>query len=240
MTTKTGAPFVLLLPPSEGKAPGGDRRAVWRAESGLFGSGLGHWRAELAAELRRIGGGDARLLGVNGDLLARARSANSSLSGAPTLPAWRRYTGVVWDHLDPSSLSERDRTRIWVVSGLAGLVSAVDPLPDYRLKMSARLPATGTLANWWRDDLTDALVETAGSRTIVDLLPQEHRAALDEERVPAVRLDLVTRRGGKAGGHAAKAAKGLLARALLEAGTVDPVRTARAFRHPEFAVQVRD
>ena len=240
MTTKTGAPFVLLLPPSEGKATGGDRRPPWRPESGLFGLHLGHWRAELAAELERTGGGDARLLGVKGDLLARARSANSSLLGAPTLPAWRRYTGVVWDHLDPGSLADTDRSRIWVVSGLAGLVSAVDPLPDYRLKMSARPAGTGPLAAWWRDDLTDALLETAGSRTIVDLLPQEHRAAIDGERVPAVRLDLVTRRGGKAGGHAAKAAKGLLARALLEAGGIDPVRTARAFRHPEFAVQVRD
>ena len=240
MTTETGAPFVILLPPSEGKATGGVRRPAWKPESGLFGSALGHWRAELVSELAHLDGGDARLLGVKGDLLTRARSANSSLLGAPTLPAWRRYTGVVWDHLDPGSLAATDRARIWVVSGLAGLVSALDPLPDYRLKMSGRLNGTGLLAAWWRDDLTDALLATAGPRTIVDLLPQEHRAAIDRDRVPAVRLDLVTRRGGKAGGHAAKAAKGLLARALLEAGTVDPARTARAFRHPEFAVRVDD
>jgi len=234
------APFVLLLPPSEGKAPGGSARPAWRGESGLFAESLGEWRTYLADELRRIGGGGEQLLGVGGDHLSRARAANSSLIGAPTLPAWRRYSGVVWAHLDPESLTETSRARIWVVSGLAGLVAATDPLPDYRLKMSARLPSTGPLAAWWRDDLTDALLETLpriGAPLVVDLLPQEHRAAVDWTRVAAVRLDLVTRSGGKAGGHAAKAAKGLLARALLDAGRTDPARIAQSFRHPEFVVR---
>ena len=53
------------------------------------------------------------------------------------MPAWRRYSGVVWDHLDPASLTHR--APIVVVSGLHGLVGAEDPLPDYRLKMSANV-----------------------------------------------------------------------------------------------------
>ena len=238
MTTKTGAPFVLLLPPSEGKATGGDRRPPWRPESGLFGLHLGHWRAELAAELERTGGGDARLLGVKGDLLARARSANSSLLGAPTLPAWRRYTGVVWDHLDPGSLADTDRSRIWVVSGLAGLVSAVDPLPDYRLKMSARPAGTGPLAAWWRDDLTDPLLAYAKGRPIVDLLPQEHRAALNTDDIEVVRIDLVAKSGCKVGGHNAKAAKGLLARHLLTSRSGDVKRMVDSFSHNEYRARI--
>lgn len=230
--------FVLLLPPSEGKAAGGEGRRAWACESGLFGGSLGHWRAEIATQLRRLGGGDARLLGVGGEHLRRAREANVQLVGAPAMPAWRRYTGVVWDHLDPATLPPAVRERIWVVSGLAGLVGAVDPLPDYRLKMSARLPDIGALAAWWRDDLTDALIEGLKGRTVVDLLPQEHRAAIDWTRVDHVRLDLVTRSGGKAGGHAAKAAKGLLARSLLEPGRRSPAETARTFRHPEFVVRL--
>lgn len=231
---------VLLLPPSEGKAPGGEPRTAWTCESGLFGSDLGQWRDEVATALRRVRGGDTRLLGVSGDHLRRAKDANSQLIGAPTLPAWRRYTGVVWDHLDPGSLPAVARRRIWVVSGLAGLVSAVDPLPDYRLKMSARLAEMGPLAQWWRDDLTDSLLARLGRATVVDLLPQEHRAAIDWTRVPALRLDLVTRSGGAAGGHAAKAAKGLLARAMLQSGTTDPRTVARSFRHPDFAIRVTD
>lgn len=233
--------YVVLLPPSEGKAEGGSRSAPWRAESGVFGRSLGHWREELARELRRLKGGDAALLGVKGALLDRARAANSSLIGAPTLPAWRRYTGVVWDHLDLASLPISERTRattsIVVVSGLAGLVRADDPLPDYRLKIGARLPGYGALSGWWRDDLTESLVTWLAGRTVVDLLPQEHRAAIDWSAVDAVRVDLVARRGGRVGGHDAKAAKGLLARHLLtNGGDVAPM--VGSFDHPAYTARI--
>jgi hypothetical protein len=57
---------------------------------------------------------------------------------------------------------------------------------------------------------------------VVDLLPNEHRAAwlADPGRYDLVRPALVTR-GGKPAGHGGKAAKGLLARALLTSGDVE-------------------
>ncbi len=96
-------------------------------------------RTQLAEALGAVHGGAEQLLGVKGDHLDRAQAANISLVGAPSLPAWRRYTGVVWDHLDPASLAATDRRRIVVVSGLLGLVRGDDPTPDYRLKMGANL-----------------------------------------------------------------------------------------------------
>ncbi|MGA0862458.1 MAG: peroxide stress protein YaaA [Ilumatobacteraceae bacterium] len=233
--------FVVLLPPSEGKAEGGDRSAPWKPESGLFGDALGVWRRELAAELARIDGGNEKLLGVRAAHLDRARAANSSLVGAPTLPAWRRYTGVVWDHLDLPSLPATARNaalaRIVVVSGIAGLVRADDRLPDYRLKMGARLPGYGALSGWWRDDLTEALARWLKGRTVIDLLPQEHRAAIDWSRLDAIRVDLVARSGGRVGGHDAKAAKGLLARHLLTgAGAVAPM--VSSFRHDAYTTRI--
>lgn len=209
----------------------------------MFGAVLGEWRSELAAELRRLKGGDAALLGVKGALLDRARAANVSLVGAPTLPAWRRYTGVVWDHLDlagfPSAARTRATARIVVVSALAGLARADDPLPDYRLKMGARLPGYGALSTWWRDDLTAALAAWAKGRTVIDLLPQEHRAAIDWPQLDAVRIDLVARRGGRVGGHDAKAAKGLLARHLLTSnGDVAPM--VDSFDHPAYTARITE
>lgn len=235
--------FIVLLPPSEGKAEGGDPSVPWHAESGVFGAVLGQWRGDLARELRRLKGGDAALLGVKGPLLDRARDANATLVGAPTLPAWRRYTGVVWDHLDLAALPTVARTRatarIVVVSGLAGLVRADDPLPDYRLKMGARLAGYGALSAWWRDDLTEALATWSKGRTVVDLLPQEHRGAIDWNDLDAVRVDLVARRGGRVGGHDAKAAKGLLARHLLtETGDIAPM--VASFDHPAYTARITD
>lgn len=218
--------FVILLPPSEGKAPGGDGPG-WDPASGRFATALGEHRRRIADELARLDGGDARLLGVSGAHLERAQRANVDLLGAPTLAAWRRYTGVVWDHLDlaglPSATRRRALGRVGIVSGLHGLVTAADPLPDYRLKMGARLGDLGMLSRWWAPAVTAAIATWARRSTVVDLLPQEHRAAWQPDPSRSGRILRVTfhdvRRGpgSPAVGHDAKAAKGLLARHLLTA-----------------------
>lgn len=214
--------FVILLPPSEGKAEGGAARTKWKPNNGAFGARLGARRTEVAVALAAAKGGDAALLGVSGKHLERARAANGSLVGSPTLPAAERYTGVVWDHLDLAGMTEAQRTRsvarIIVPSGLLGASLASDPIPDYRLKMGARMKAFGgTMAKWWHDEVSDAINRYARGCMVIDLLPTEHRAAYtaDPNMVAAhVEVDLVTATG-KAGGHDAKAAKGRLARHLL-------------------------
>jgi cytoplasmic iron level regulating protein YaaA (DUF328/UPF0246 family) len=235
--------FVVMLPPSEGKAEAGTAKTKYVSGSGAFGPSLGQYRTEIARTLAAQSGGDAKLLGVKGDLLARAQLANRTLIGAPTLSAWQRYTGVVWDHLDLAGLPAATRTavtkRIIVPSGFAGLVRADDPLPDYRLKMGARLAPFGLMSTWWRDDLTDALLAHTKKSPVVDLLPQEHRAAIDWSRVSTlVRIDLVSKSGGIVGGHNAKAAKGLLAQHLLLSSGTDFERMVSTFAHPDYTAKV--
>jgi uncharacterized protein len=225
---------MLLLPPSEGKATGGSsRRARWTPDTGAFGSRLSDRRIEVVEALAAVGGGDEKLLGVKGEHLLRAQSANASLIGAATLPAWQRYTGVVWDHLDPATLPQAARKQIVVVSGLLGLVRGDDPTPDYRLKMGANLRPLGKLSTWWRGDLSAELQRAARRRFIVDLLPQEHRAAVDLAGLDGVSLTLVDPTG-KPGGHFAKAAKGELARAIL----LDGVGVLEGWHHPQFDLVV--
>jgi uncharacterized protein len=227
---------MLLLPPSEGKAqdPFGAPRARtgWDPADGAFGQ-LADRRAMIVAALGALGGGDAKLLGVGGDHLSRAQSANATLPGAPTMPAWQRYTGVVWDHLDPATLPAVARRRVVVVSGLLGLARADDPVPDYRLKMGARLAPLGKLSTWWRDDLSAALNRAARRRFVIDLLPQEHRAAWTPDGVRGVSVSLVDPSGAP-GGHFAKAAKGELARAIL----IDGVDVLDTWRHERFELVI--
>jgi len=225
---------MLLLPPSEGKAEGGTRRrSSWTPEGGSFGSHLGGRRAEVVEALAAAHGGDEKLLGVRGDHLVRARSANSSLIGAPALPAWQRYTGVVWDHLDPETLPAAARKQIVVVSGLLGLVRGDDPVPDYRLKMGANLRPIGKLSTWWRETLTTEVTRVARRCVVIDLLPQEHRAALVLDGLDGVSLTLVDPTG-RPGGHFAKAAKGELARLILTNG----LDVIDSWRHPQFDLVV--
>ncbi|MEI8398728.1 MAG: peroxide stress protein YaaA [Ilumatobacteraceae bacterium] len=212
-------------------------------DDGIFGDALATQRAQVVAQLRKEKGGTQKLLGVGGAHLTRAQSSNMQIVGAPCLPAWQRYTGVVWDHLDLASLTATQRNafikRIIVPSGLLGLVRADDPLPDYRLKMGARLAPFGTMSKWWNEPITDALVAVVKKKLVVDLLPNEHRAAINWELLDnVVRIDLVSHSGAVVGGHNAKAAKGLLARHLLVSANADVRRTVASFKHPEYSAKV--
>ncbi|MGD9573237.1 MAG: YaaA family protein [Thermoleophilia bacterium] len=229
---------VVLLPPSEGKAPGG-AGAPWETAPTAF-PGLAGDRATVRDAVRAVlaaGEGEAAaLLGARGPHLARALDEWDALDEAGTLPAAERYTGVVWGALDPGGLSPaaRRRLRSWVLvpSGLWGLAAAGDPLPAYRLSMGARVPPLGGLAAWWRPRVTPLVAARAGSGWIIDMLPAAHRAAIDPDALgPArlLRIDLMTGGAGgpRAMGHGGKAMKGALARALLEAGARDPASVAR-------------
>lgn len=239
----TAQDFVLLLPPSEGKAEGGVISRSWTPKLGVFGATLETPRTQVVAQLRKEKGGAQKLLGVKGAHLTRAQSSNMHLVGAPCLPAWQRYTGVVWDHLDLASLTASQRSaftrRIIVPSGLLGLVRADDQIPDYRLKMGARLTPFGTMSKFWIEAITDALIAVAKKRAVVDLLPNEHRAAINWNQLQnVVRVDLVSHSGAVVGGHNAKAAKGLLARHLLVSTNADVRRTVASFKHPEYSAKV--
>jgi cytoplasmic iron level regulating protein YaaA (DUF328/UPF0246 family) len=222
--------LALLLPPSEGKAPGGGRPR-WRPGSGRFRR-LASGRTAVAEALASVEGGDERLLGARGDLLERAREANRRLVDGPTLPAWQRFTGVVWDHLAPGGLGGRARARaedsVLVVSAVTGLSAWSDPVPDFRLKLSVSLDGLGRLDRFWRPTLSALLDAHLVGRTVVDLLPNEHRAAWvpSPDRYELIRPVLTTP-DGRPAGHDAKAAKGLLARALLEDDDVE--RTLATF-----------
>lgn len=232
-TTFSNSVPMLLLPPSEGKAIGGNARRVrWTPDAGAFGRRLGDRRSKIVEALAASGGGDERLLGVKGNHLLRARSANTSLVDALTLPAWQRYTGVVWDHLDPTTIPAAAHKQIIVVSGLLGVVRGDDPVPDYRLKMGASLAPLGKLSSWWRDALSQELARVARRRAVIDLLPKEHRAALDLDGLDGVSLTLVDPSGAP-GGHFAKAAKGELARAIL----LDGPAAIDTWRHDRFELR---
>lgn len=205
-------PVIVLLPPSEGKAPGG--RGRWSPASGAFAR-LAPARTAVAEAVLAA---PPTVFGARGELAERAAGAARAVATGttPALPAWQRFTGVVWQHLDPATLPSADRRRIVVPSGLLGLCRGTDPTPDFRLKLSVSLPGLGRLDRWWRPQLTEALAATRGP--IVDLLPTEHAAALDLGalgRRRVVRVDFVAPDGRGAAGHAAKAVKGILARQLL-------------------------
>ena len=173
---------LILIPPSEGKAPGGDGPHWSR---GSMAIDLDTQRAAIFAALQKAMTKDEatrkKLLDVTGTALAQATAANRSATTAPTMRAIDRYTGVLYDALGYRSLSAAERRRLdrslVIFSGLWGLLTPVDPIPDYKLKMGAALAPMGKLSAWWREALTERLVALGARRAIWNLLPKEHAAA---------------------------------------------------------------
>ena len=223
MTGKT----YILIPPSEAKVPGGSSHH----KAGTFDESLGVGRQSVIkalAELMTLGDDVAqRVLNVRGTLFDRAKLATSRLidGSAPLMATTRRYSGVVWTSLDPATLSLSQRRSILVPSGLYGITAGTDFIGDYRLKMDAQLAPLGSIARYWRPQLTTALVSRVGRSVVVDLLPKEHAAAIDwtvlEAQCDVVRMSFVRFDGGGAAGHSAKAVKGAIARRVLDVGLRD-------------------
>ncbi len=173
---------LILLPPSEGKASGGEGNPWARDTMALA---LDDRREEvldaLARAMRASAAARGKLLGVKGVALAAATEADRDARATPTMPAIERYTGVLYDALDHRSLGAAQRRRldasVLIVSGLWGALAPTDPIPDYKLKIGAALPRLGKLSTWWRDDLSAAIAERAAGRAVWNLLPQEHAAA---------------------------------------------------------------
>jgi cytoplasmic iron level regulating protein YaaA (DUF328/UPF0246 family) len=179
--------------------------------------------AALRSAMRRSAAERGRLLGVKGDALAAATDANRAVGTSPTMPAASRFTGVLYDALDLGSLPPGPRRRadssLLVLSGVFGLVAPSDPIPDHKLKMSVSIGRMGKLSTWWRGPVSRELAARADGRTVWNLLPNEHAAAVD---LPGVAQTTVTflepGRDGQlvAVAHWNKLLKGSLVRHLLE------------------------
>ena len=235
---------LILLPPSEGKAPGGDGPR-WVDADQSFSDLAGARGTVIDALVDAMGGSpEARrkLLGVKGAKAEEATAANLVVDSSPTMPAIERYTGVLYDALDYPSLPAKVRRgvdrQVVVFSGLWGSVRPGDAIPDYKLKMGAVLPALGRPAAFWKPILTDALADAA-SGTVWDLLPNEHSAAWDPavagRRIRVRFLDDVVKGGERTlvtVSHWNKLLKGALVRHVVEHGLDDPEGLVD-FEHPE-------
>ncbi len=219
--------MLILLPPSEGKARGGDGPPV--DLDGLS------W-PELTATRQRVGrtlvtmcqGNVVRArarLGLS-EALDEDRAANAELWDSPTMVAGRRYRGVLHDALGYSTLTKSARQRadryVVVFSGLWGATRPTDLLPAYRVGIGTQLPRQPTLPALWRKPLHDALDDLVATTGAIDLRSSGYTQMYRPSGGAAPELVEVKITGpdGRraAASYQSKVAKGRLARAMLRAG----------------------
>ncbi|MEU1043235.1 peroxide stress protein YaaA [Streptomyces sp. NPDC005551] len=247
--------MLVLLPPSEGKAPSG-RGAALKLES-LSLPGLTGTRRAVLDELVELCSGDEEkareVLGLSEGLRGEV-GKNAQLPSAGTRPAGEIYTGVLYDALDLASLDTAAKRRagrsLLVFSGLWGAVRVSDRIPSYRCSMGVRLPGLGALGACWRAAMAEVLPEAAGSGLVLDLRSSAYASAWKPTgevagRTATVRVlhsqlvDGVEKRSVVS--HFNKATKGRIVRALLTAGAVpaDPAELVEALRDLGYLVEAQ-
>ena len=220
--------MLVLLPPSEGKAPGG--RGAPLDLSSLAHPALGPVRERLVAALGDAARSDLPGLAVALGCSVEEASKDLHLTTSGTLPALRRYTGVVYEALSYATLSRAGRRRanssLRVASALFGLLSPSDRIPAYRLSGGTSLPGVGSLAAAWRSVLEPEIAAHKG--LVVDLRSGPYAALAKAPAAVQVRVLRETDGTRAVVSHDNKYTKGLLARELCERGarTVGDVAAA--------------
>ncbi|HEY6801298.1 MAG TPA: peroxide stress protein YaaA [Agromyces sp.] len=210
----------LLLPPSETKRDGGDGAPL--DLSALSGRELTPLRSVLVDRVVALAADPESMMRALklGPRLAPEVERNRRLWDSPTMPAIDRYTGVLFDALEASTLSEASRgfaadTAV-VHSALFGFVGALDPIPAYRLSHDSRLPGI-SLRRHWQSALSAQLASHRG--LIVDLRSEGYadlgRAPVRDDSVFVRVVSIGADGRRRALNHFNKQAKGRFARAIL-------------------------
>ncbi|MGC5627064.1 YaaA family protein [Georgenia sp. Z1344] len=220
--------MLVLLPPSEGKTAPDDGPPLDLAALSL--PGLTGARTEVLTTLAQVSGRPDALEVLRAPAGARDEvAAQQRLSELPTARADRVFTGVLFDRAGIADLTGEARARadrdVLVMSGAFGALSPADPIPAYRLGMTATLPGLDGLGAFWRGPMAAELDARAEGELVVDCRSGGYRAMW---KVPPaaddVEVGAVTVRDGRRSvvSHDAKWFRGLLVGHLLRREAPEP------------------
>lgn len=192
-------------------------------------------RLAIAHDLARLDDATAQAtLGLSDKLMDEA-AANRELFTSPTIPALERYTGVLYDALDPTTLATTEN--LVVCSALFGLLRATDMIPHYRLSGGTKLPtgdgATPTMKARWGSLITEALMDA--DDFIVDLRSGTYQQL---GRVPGA-ITVRVEKDGKVVSHFNKHYRGLVARELAGNECTSIGEVAEALRDAGMSIEQR-
>jgi cytoplasmic iron level regulating protein YaaA (DUF328/UPF0246 family) len=209
---------IVLLAPSEDKAPGGKAGR-------LKESPAQRWVRERLVDLVVHGTPEAqkKAFEVKDAALEKAKAEALALKGStPLLPALARYSGVAFGALEASTLAPELWEQVWILSNLRGLVRGDELLPPYKLKLGG---LSGLKAHWQKE--LPALLESVPEGDLWALLPKEQMDLLKRWERPRHTAEIVDAKG-KTISHWSKLYRGRLARWILEHGQGHPKKVAKA------------
>lgn len=244
--------FSILLPSAEGKEAGGNPLAPdmfdYRSSNtfNYFSELNPERRALIDALQTEIEGADENglesLLGVKGDTLEEAVEINQTIYRSPLMAAVDRYRpGVMYAAMDFAGLPTGSQRRLLengiIFSGLFGLLRPDDLIPNYRLKMDAKVGDTGKVSSYWKPVLSGHLNKLLKGQAVWNLLSGTHEAAWDDEETYARMIRVKFYREDESGertavSHGVKELRGALV-AYIVNETADSVEALDDWEAPD-------
>jgi len=214
----------ILIPPSEGKAKIKPQEIRFSETDFPFERSV----KQVVRLLNLIDNEDLRsIYGTSQEKAELFHRQNEDIFKSRCAYAIERYTGVVYQHLDWSTLSSEAKNYmnkyILIFSGLFGMTTPLTLIPDYKLKMNVL-----SLQYHWAPILTEALKK---EDVVYDLLPQVYRKAyVPNANTIQIEFKVEGKGKTKAAGHYGKAVKGKFIRFLAE----NKINNTKDFKDFEF------
>ena len=217
----------ILIPPSEGKSKIKSTGPLFSDTNYVFEKEV----RQIVRLLELIDNEDLKsIYGTSQEKAEMFHRQNEDIFKSRCVPAIERYTGVVYEHLDWNSLSEKAKgfmeKNVLIFSGLFGATSPLTLIPDYKLKMNVL-----SLQYHWNPILTEALKD---EELIFDLLPQVYRKAYTPNK-NVFQVEFIVENKGKKtlAGHYGKAVKGKFIKYLAE-NNVKNIKEFSGFEYDGF------
>ena len=198
--SKSSKRIIILIPPSEGKVEEGKFECLDKFDP---------ITEELLEKLKSYEGDLEKLYGVKEKKLQKVKAINSNIKTAKTLPAIERYSGVVYKGIDYSSIKNKELfdERVYILSGLFGLINCRKLIPDYKFKIDFF-----NASKLWYERISEFLKDYY----VIDLLPLVHRKAVSYDEGIAVEFVVIKDGERRSAGHEGKLVKGKFVRWLIE------------------------
>ena len=218
----------ILIPPSEGKTKLKSTGSIFSETNFRFEREVG----QIVRLLELIDNEDLKsIYGTSQEKAELFHRQNEDIFKSRCAPAIERYTGVVYEHLNWMSLSEKAKNymeqHVLIFSGLFGMTTPLTLIPNYKLKMNVL-----SLQYHWNHTLTKALDK---EDMVFDLLPQVYRKAYTPNKDNVIKVEFIVENKGKktSAGHYGKAVKGKFIKFLAD-NSVKKINDFKNFEYDGF------
>lgn len=213
--------YLIVLPPSETKLAAGTGSFQECVDALRYVKDFEHVHKHIQKTIQAKNHAKLeKVFEMKGRNLDRALQKNTNLMTSEVMPAIQRYTGVMYDAIDVSSLDADTKNRasenICIIDGLFGCLRGSDLIPDYKCKINTKLTGLD-VSVFWQEKLVDLFDPCEKDTIILDLLPDAHKKVIppDTRMVEIVFMDRKSDGSYKKTGHHAKALKGHFVRYIL-------------------------